>query len=257
MSVPIYTVSAHQPTVRVRLDHAPDPALRSAWSYVPLPPGARPATGTDAALVVWQPATDRMWEFWRLAATHGRWHAAWGGAMRWASSNNGVFGARAWPGAKPWWGSTASSLALAGGLITLEDLQRHEINHALAISVPHVRAGVYTLPARRTDGNSSNGQALPEGAHMRLDPTLDLTALNLPPLTLMIAQAAQRYGIIVRDSSPVVAFYAQDPTPTGSEPYAGPGGYFEGRRPDELLASFPWKHLVLLAMTLRRNRDGS
>ena len=41
--------------------------------------------------------------------------------------------------------------------------------------------------------------SLPEGAHLRLNPNLNLAALHLPRLTLMIAEAAQRYGIFVRD----------------------------------------------------------
>ena len=66
----------------------------------------------------------------------------------------------------------------------------------------------------------------------------------------MIAEAAQRYGIIVRDHTANVTFYAQDPVPTGTEPYAGPHGYFEGKTPAQLLASFPWSHLQLLKMKL-------
>jgi hypothetical protein len=140
---------------------------------------------------------------------------------------------------------------VAGGLITLEDLEAGVINHALAISVPDVRAGVFAAPAQRTDGSSRSPYSLPEGAHLRLDPGLNLESLHLPRLTLMIARAAQRYGIIVRDGSPSVAsFYAQDPTPTGTDPYHGEGGFFEGKYPSQLLASFPWGHLQLLKMEL-------
>jgi hypothetical protein len=47
-----------------------------------------------------------------------------------------------------------------------------------------------------------------------------------------------------------VSFYAQDPAPTGSNPYIGAGGYFEGKYPSQILASFPWSHLQLLKMEL-------
>jgi hypothetical protein len=66
----------------------------------------------------------------------------------------------------------------------------------------------------------------------------------------MMAEAAQRYGIFVTDYASNVAFVAQDPTPTGTEPYAGAGGYFEGKSPRQILASFPWTHLKLLKMQL-------
>ncbi len=257
-SVPIYVVAANQPTVRVRLDrNRTERSLQAAWNAVPLPPDAHPASGTDAHLVVWQPSTDRLWEFWRLTNSSGEWHASWGGAMRHASTSSGVYGPAAWPGAKPWWGASASSLSIAGGLITLEDLQRGQINHALAISIPDVRAGVYASPAQRDDGQEVSPLALPEGARLRLDPSLDLAALHLPPPTLLIAEAAQRYGLVVRDRSRGVAFFAQDPITTAANPYAGPTGYFGGTYPNQLLASFPWSKLQVLKLDLHPNGRGS
>jgi hypothetical protein len=250
-SVPVYKVPADQPTVRVALtSRFRAPALQASWERVPLPPEARPSAGSDANLVVFQPASDRLWEFWRLEGSGRGWHASWGGAIRRVSSFSGAYGARAWPGAKTWWGSSASSLSIAGGLITFADLRKGYINHALALAVPRVRAGVFASPARRTDGTSEDPLALPEGAHLRLDPHLDLAALDLPPLTLMIARAARRYGIVVRDRARVTHFFAQDPGSLGANPYLGPGGYFEGRSPGELLATFPWSHLRLLRMKL-------
>ncbi len=254
-SVPIYTVPADQPTVRVTLTRPlPEPALQRAFAAVPLPPTAQPATGTDGLLVVWQPSSDRLWEFWRLVQGPGGWSATWGGAIQHVSRASGVYGSHAWPGAQPWWGASASSLSLVGGLITLEDLQRGEINHALTMSIPNVRADLFAAPARRTDGKSTEPLALPEGAHLRLNPSLNLEALHLPRLTLMMARAAQRYGIYVRDGARNVTFDAQDPVPTGTEPYAGAGGYFEGSLPAALLAPFPWSHLELLKLQLHSKR---
>jgi hypothetical protein len=254
-SVPVYTVPAGQPTVPVQLASAfTVPALSAAWSAVPLPPSAQPAPGKDHHLVVWQPSTDRLWEFWHLVDGAEGWQAGWGGAMQDASSNFGVYGAAAWPGATGSWGGSASSLSIAGGLITLEDLRKGEINHALAIGVPQVRAGVYAAPAERTDGSSANPMALPEGAHLRLDPSLELWRLHLPPLALMIARAAKRYGIFVRDVAGNVTFYAQDPVTSGGNPYDGPNGFFEGTYPARLLSAFPWAHLQLLQMQLTDSR---
>jgi hypothetical protein len=255
--VPVYRVPADQPTVPVKLaGHPGNAALRAAWRAVPLPNAAQPAAGSDGHLVVWQPHSDRLWEFFRLARTDAGWQAAWGGAMRNASSNPGVYDRRAWPGSQPWWGASASSLSIAGGLISFEDLEDGEINHALAISLPQVRAGVYALPARRSDGTSADPLALPEGAHLQLNPRLDLASLRLPWLTRMIAEAAQRYGIFVRDRAADVTFYAQDPTPTGANPYTEPGGYYRGKSPPELLSHFPWHHLRLLRMKLHRTGRG-
>ena len=46
---------------------------------------------------------------------------------------------------------------------------------------------------------------------------------------LTVARAIQRYGMVVRDVSSVPGFFAEDPTPTGSNPY---GQIFQGLSPD-------------------------
>jgi hypothetical protein len=250
-SVPIYTVPATQAKVKVSMESpAKSPALQAAWEAVPLPAGAQPAAGTDKHLVVWQPSSEKLWEFWHLEKTSGGWQAAWGGAIEKASSDPGVYGPEAWPGATRWWGASATSLSIAGGLITLEDLERGQINHALAIAIPTPRGEVFAAPAQRTDGWSALASSIPEGAHLRLEPGLDLASLKLPHFTLMLAEAAQRYGIFVRDTAGSVAFYAQDPIPSGANPYVGSDGYFDGEGPQKLLATFPWHHLQLLSMAL-------
>ena len=252
-SIPVYTVLGSQPTVIVHLvgNQSGHAALQSAWDAVPLPPSAKPAAGTDEHLVVSQPSTDRLWEFWGLEkTTEGDWQAKWGGAIEKASSNPGSYGPEAWAGATTGWGASASSLSIAGGLITLEDLELGQINHALAMSLPDIRAGVYASPAKRTDGGDDEPLSLPEGARLRLDPSLDLATLHLPRLALMMAEAAQQYGIIVRDTASNVAFYGQDPTPLGTNPYVGAHGYYEGKTSQQILESFPWSHLELLKMNL-------
>lgn len=250
-SVPVYTVSASQPTVRARLTSPFSvPMLQSAWRAVPLPTNAMPASGSDAQLVVWQPSTHRLWEFWRLSHTAAGWQAAWGGAIKNIWKSNGVYGPSAWPGATSSWGASASSLSIAGGLIRFGDLKAGRIEHAVAISLPEIRAGVYASPARRTDGNSKDPLSLPEGAHLRLDPKLDLAKRKMPWMTRMIARAAQRYGIVVRDRAGDITFYGQDPVTTGGEPYEGKNGYFHDQYPSELLSTFPWRHLQVLKMDL-------
>ena len=248
---PIYTVSRDQPRVRVHLDRPPGyaPDLEAAFASVPLPPAASPSAGSDAELVVWQPATDTLWEFWQLRRSDDGWHASWGGRMREVSTGQGVFSR---PHAN--WGTSASSLPLAGGLITPGELRRGEIDHALALGIPRVRADEFARPAQRTDGRSTCPHAVPEGAHFRLDPGLDIDALGLAPPVAALARAAQRYGIIVRDRARAVVFYAQNPSTLATDPYPAILG---GRSPSELLASFPWSHLRLLRMDLVKTPGSS
>src|SRR4051794_5468818 len=207
-STRVYTVGAGQPRVDVSLPPE-KAALAAPFRSVPLPDDAEPAAGSDGHLVLWQPATDTMWEFFKLQRQEGAWRAEWGGRIAHVSRSEGVF--RPGPrGVK--YGATASGLALAGGLITPGDLRRGRIDHALAFSIPKAMAGRYSLPAQRTDGVDPGANAIPEGARFRLDPKLDLSRLDLPPLGRMIAEALQRYGMILRDQSGVVTFYGQIPT---------------------------------------------
>lgn len=258
-STPIYTVPANQPTVPVTVDYNPV-ALSQAFATVPIPSDAKPAAGSDAQMTIYQPATDTMWEMWEMRQdTSGRWHAGWGGRMVHVSSNPGYYQNVPGPSGgmleQSSWGATASSLPIAAGLITLADLASGHINHAVAMMVPKAKAKVFYCPAQRTDGYDTSANAIPEGAHFRIDPNLDLSKLSMPPITRMIAQAAQTYGLIVNDQTgATVGFRAEDPTPlmrTGApNPY---GTYFANPAtgqyvyPTQFLASFPWSHLQLLA----------
>jgi hypothetical protein len=255
-STPLYRVPAGQPRARLKLDTGLWGASlqRVLDQGVPIPKGARPAKGTDGHLTVWQPATDTLWEFWKAVKRPDGWHASWGGAMRRVSRRPGYYTDAAWSGLPPshgWnWGSTATSLPVVAGTILIDELRRGRIDHALALDIPNACARVFSWPAQRTDGSDASQNCLPEGAHLRLDPDLDLSALALPRITRILARAAQRYGMIVRDrTNHAVGFYAEDPTPTGSDPYAGANGFYGGLRPWQFLPQFPWGRLQLLKMT--------
>ena len=130
--------------------------------------------GTDKHLVVWQPSTDQLWEFWRLE--HDPQQAGRpGGVGRCRTCRLIRVSTAPKPGLvhSSGWGASASSLSIAGGLITLEDLEKGQINHALAMALPNIRADVYASPAERTDGGDTEPLSLPEGAHLRLDPNLE------------------------------------------------------------------------------------
>jgi hypothetical protein len=213
-----------------------NPALQAAFDAVPIPPDARAAAGTDGNMVVYQPSTDTMWEFWLMQREQGGWHATWGGRMTNVSTNPGRYDGN--------WGAPATSLPQIGGTITIEELRAGRIDHALAMAIPEPRRGAFVWPARRTDGTSDDPAAIPEGTRFRLDPSLDLGSLQLPRATRILAEAAQRYGMVVRDRSANVTLYAEDPSPTGTDPYPQLLG---GLPPNKVLQAFPWDRLVALA----------
>jgi hypothetical protein len=248
-SVPVYTVRSNQPLVPVRLETrggSADRLARDLRQGVPIPADAEPAEGTDHHLVVWQPSRNTMWEFWLAGKRDGVWQARWGGKMTGVSTNPGYY-------FNPSdWGASATSLPLLGGLIRIGELRAGRIDHALAFAVPRAAATTFAFPAQRTDGSDHDPTAIPEGTRFRLNPRLDINALDLPRVTKIMALAAQRYGMILRDQSGAVAFYAEDPAPTRSEPYTGPHGLFQGEYPSQLLRNFPWSRLeVVRARTTR------
>jgi len=251
-STPVYRVPADQPRVRVHLTKLTSPgarALRRAFRSVPIPDDAKPAPGQDGHLTVWQPSTDRLWEFFHARREGGEWHADWGGAIRRVSRSAGYYTARAWPGATPAWGATASSLPIIGGTVLLDELRRGTIKHALAINLPAPRSGVFSWPAQRTDGTGPRS-ALPEGARLRLDPTVNVDDLSLTKLGRMIARAAQRYGMVVRDQTghgiSLWVEVASD-SQRASHAYTRLLG---AKSPGDILATFPWDRLQVLKMHL-------
>jgi hypothetical protein len=234
-SVPVYTVPSTQPTVHVTLD-GDMPTLQADFDAVPIPPGAKPAPGTDAHLTVYQPSRNALWDFWKLARKPDGWHARWGGKMTGVATSPGYW--------RNSFGATATSLALLGGLMRIGELRGGSIRHALAIALPETKAGSWVWPAQRTDGQSTAPDAIPEGTRLRLDPSVDVAALGLPAPARAMALAAQRYGIVVRDRSDSVAFYAEDPGQYASNPYPS---IFGGQTPAQVLARFPWSHLQVVA----------
>ena len=243
-SVPVVRVGARQRRVRVKLDTSYAP-LQRAFASVPVPRSARPAPGGDRHLVVWQPATDTMWEFWLAAGRADGWHARWGARMTHVSRSPGINPAPT--------GATASGLPLVGGMMTLDELRRGRIDHALSVAIPTTRAGVAAWPATRTDGQDPSPTAIPEGTRFRLDPRVDVDRLGLPRAARAMALAAQRYGIIVRDKAGAVVFYGQIAPPSRSTAY---DAVFHGAYPNQLLARFPWDRLQVVRSPVRRVTGG-
>jgi hypothetical protein len=252
-SVPVYVVGSHQQRVPVIPD-VPNPPLHAALSSVPLPANAKPAAGTDGHLAVYQPSSDTIWEFWKLRREAGAWHTGYGGRIVDASKSPGYYVRvvrHGRPVEEPYWGATATGLSLLGGLITPDELRAGRIDHALALGLPRIRAGIRAYPAQRSDGKFGGPESVPEGARFRIDPSLDLNALGLPRPVLIIARAAQRYGMIVRDGAGAVTLQARDPINLGRNPYPK---LLDGLRPYQVLQDFPWDSLELVKMQLRTGK---
>ena len=240
-STAVYTVDRATPEIDIRLDRDfSDPLVLEHFRGVPLPASATPSAGTDRHVVVHRPSTDQLWELWALSGTGSDRAAGWGGRLDGVSTSAGIMEHPA--------GATATGLPLVGGLMTLAELRAGRIDHALALAVPEPRAEWFTPPANRTDGHIRRDDVVPEGAHFRLDPAVDIASLNLPRPTRILAEAVQRHGMIVRDHSGVVALYGEDPGPSGAQGVYD--AFYGGLTPQEVLAAFPWDDLQLLKMSL-------
>ena len=198
-----------QPSHPARHARRLGPDLQAAFDAVPIPANAQAAAGTDEHMVVWQPSTNKMWEFWEMHQEPDGWHARWGGEMNNVSTNPGYFTT----GQTNNWGATATGLPLLGGLITQADLQRGYINHALAISLVETapRHLVMARPTHRRRLLHPRHHPHPRRHPLPPEPQPQHRQPHLPTLDRMIAQAAQTYGIVVRDKSGAVTSTAKTP----------------------------------------------
>ena len=244
-----YTVPPDQPTVSVAgPPHRED--LKAQWAAVPLPADARPSSGADARLVVWQPSKDTLWEFWGLSRDlFGNWRARFGGRMPSVSQNEGHFVDPPGRG----FGASATSISPFAGTQRIEELRRGVIDHAVDMAV--LKTGArdgWCWPAQRTDRHLSSRarNTIPGGTRFRLPARFDLAAYArerpLSRYALTVARAVQRYGAVARDTSSEIGFYAVDAAPLGWDPYPE---IFEGLSADSrgVLRNFPWRHLQVVA----------
>jgi hypothetical protein len=257
-TTPVYTVAAGFPTTLVSLDACHmldasncDLALQSRLEAVPLPSWTQLSTDPDSEVVVYQPSTDRLWEFLGLRKDLlGNWtaiHAGYTGEVSRSSAR--------WP--SQWWGASGSKIPMLMGLQRIAETQAAvrgtgSIDHPLMVALPAVRdkfasaAGApcpypavppggnsnYPWPAQNSDGSAlgpnNRGQSttwmtdctgIPEGTRFRFPTSLNIDTLSPPlsPYAKAVAKAIQRYGLIVTDRSTPdlpngsIGFYGERP----------------------------------------------
>ena len=205
-SVPIFAAGKKTPRTSVRIrNNGKKVALR-----VPIPRSAFPAEGSDAHMVVLDRATRCEYDFYRASKRpDGIWEADWMNALR--TTGTGVFPIG--------FGARASGFAVAAGALTPRHFKEGRIDHALVFTLNSTKAGGPVPPATSSDGRSTAPGAIPEGARLQLDPTLDLDSMPLAPWQKVIARALQRYGMYLADTGGAVALFAQHPRSAGGYRY--------------------------------------
>jgi hypothetical protein len=287
-SAPIYVVPGNQKRVGVHVEAHEPAELWGDWQGAPIPADAMssgPADGyderdgllqrlnkgkwTDRSLVLYQPATDTLWEFFHLVRRGGVFYAADGGRISNLSDSLGTWDA--WPFPDDPHGATGAGLPHMAGIQTIDEVvRRGSIDHVVSLTLPHVTDvdpshanpdwSPVRAPAIRSDGDRNPllvPDAIEEGTRFRLPASLDLDSLGLTPYGLILARAIQRYGAIVvnrncavsqactgddADSNAAVTFYAEIPRTT-VDPWTSKFG--QGF-PNGALRNFPWAQLQVL-----------
>lgn len=247
-SSPIYIASQNEATQPVAVWDCHnngwiDSGLAQQWTAVPIPSYAQPADGTDSEMTIYQPSTDTLWEFWEMQKTaNGTWQACWGGRMTGVSSNPGIW-------TKPY-GAAATGLPFAPGQITADDIKNGVINHVIGIALVDVENwDKWSWPANRSDGWNPNNlpNRIREGQRFRIDPSVNIDALNLTSIARMVAKAGQTYGFVVWDKAGSISVRFENPksfTQVGQpDPYVT---QFNGVPNYALLDGIPWNKLQFL-----------
>lgn len=204
---PVYYVTDTTPRVTVALDGWYSNVVengtrllnqRAGTTQLPLPKDAEAAAGSDAQIILIDPATGDEWGASNLSkrgdGTYDVWNAyhyntRWTGVPPY--DENG----------QPFWLRGAGVPYLAG-LVRPCEIAQGRIEHALAFAYDAPSAAnIY--PATKSDGGGPD-DALPEGSRLQLNPALtaaDLAAKGCKGPCLTIAQALQRYGMYVIDNS--------------------------------------------------------
>jgi hypothetical protein len=238
-SVPVYYADADTPRYNVKLTAPWARPVATAMAGAPIPDWAAPDPADDGSMVVIDLATNCEYDFWQAKKQNGRWQAAWANSI--AIDGPGVF--------PKGLSARGSGFALLAGLIWPEELKQGRIEHALLFSYNYTKSGGPVTPATESDGEATDADAIPEGARVQLDPSLDLDALNLTPHEKTIAKALQEYGMILGDNSGGgISFYAVHPMSARDDPYRGLLPPADPRDGFVLLANIPVERFRVLAL---------
>lgn len=235
-SVTVYVADESIPRVEVELTARW--AGYAAMLDVPIPEWAIPDPEDDGEMTIIDLSTGYMYDFWQIWRNEDSdWTASWGNRIPIDSNGIYPFGMSA----------RGAGFAQLAGMIWPEEIE-WGIEHVLIVSLTHTLDGGPVWPATETDGWSSNPNAIPEGALMQLDPSVDLDSYDMEPYERAIAEALQRYGAYVGDSTDNgVEFEVINPISYPEDPY--PADWFTVRY--VILDDIPWEYMRVLDFGLQ------
>ena len=219
-----------------------DPKYGAHFVDVPMPDWAVASTGSDSAISLLQPSSDKLWTFWQLRRTPDGtgWQAVWGGRIDDISTSRGIF--------PDGMGTNATGVTGMIGSVNMADLERGVIDHGIAVGVVNAtRWDHFSWPAQRADGNMGTDFPLMEGQRLVLPREVDLDSLHLSPLCRMVAEAAKTYGMFIVDRAGCVSIGGEDGTRVWHTTRVNPWDKALGpMKSYNVLARFPWDRLRAL-----------
>jgi hypothetical protein len=188
IGIPVTTVPAGQPAVPVSFQYRSE----SDPGPYPVPPTAAveggPAATGDRHVIVYDPAHCRDFELFAARPGGGGWQAGSGAVFDLRGNALRPAG---------WTSADAAGLPILAGLVRYDEVAAGRIDHAIRVTVPRSR-DAYVWPARHAASSSSDPALPPMGLRLRL--RAGVSAAGLPAQARIIAQAMQRYGVIVADN---------------------------------------------------------
>jgi hypothetical protein len=178
---------------------------------VPIPDNAAPDPMEDGHMTIIDKSTRCEYDFYAARKDGDQWTALWGNRIR--TTSDGVY---------PLGLSTrAVGFAPLAGMIWPDELQAGVIRHALMFAYPTTRAGGPVGQGTASDGKTFDPAAIPQGARVQLDPSLNLRRLGLTSYEMTIARALKRYGMILGDTGGALSLYAVGAQSWPTDPYPG------------------------------------
>lgn len=231
---------------------------------IPIPPGTKPTNDLDAAIAIYQPdyvdAIGRQGRYdelqgLRIDPTTGAYSCNYWGRMTgvntrtqphyvtWQYSGYDPRGFATDPDSTyedQNWGVQGSGIPYAPGVLTLADVQRNYVDHALLLEVVDARKGARVWPAvARSDGGLTTSNII-EGMRGRFPAGYTIPS-GLHPLCALLVQGVRDRGLVITDrTSNVLCFRAA--------PSIGAAGYLGSAHDYDVLAGFPWQDLEMLAV---------
>ncbi len=226
---PIYFADANTPKYNINCTESWGTCGIST-EQVPIPDDAKQAPGSDGQMVIVDLSSRKSYEFW--VYKNDKATTNWGGILpldgdgRGSPENSAI-------------GAGTSRLA---GIVRTYEMQQGNIEHALVFSSSYCAVDEIRFPAVKTDGKYSGAGAIPEGARIQLDPSVNVDSLSMSAGEKTVAKALQKYGAYVIDCGGAgMAFQFEHPMDK-PDPYPSVGftsDYYQ-------MNGIPWEKLRVL-----------